>query len=61
MCINRHRRETYMENIIIIIIVVGLVGASSFYIYKKKKAGVKCIGCPNSGSCPKCNCKGNNQ
>jgi len=46
-----------MENFIIILIVAVLVGSASVYIYRKKKAGAKCIGCPSSGSCPRCNAK----
>jgi len=46
-----------MVNVIIVLILVGMVGGASFYIYKQKKAGAKCIGCPSSKSCPKCKCK----
>ncbi len=45
-----------MENLIIILILVALVGAASFYIWKAKKSGKKCIGCPASGSA-QCHCK----
>ena len=35
-----------------ILIVVGLiVGLAGGYIYKAKKSGKKCIGCPDSGAC----------
>ncbi len=40
-----------MDNAIIIAILVLIVGLASFYIYKAKKSGKKCIGCPNSCSC----------
>ena len=40
-----------MENIIIIAVIVLVLGFAVFYIYKAKKSGKKCIGCPNSGSC----------
>lgn len=51
-----------MENIIIIAVVIIIVGLASLYIYKAKKSGQKCIGCPYSKSCGsgKCNC-GNNK
>ena len=42
-----------MQNIILIIILVLVVGGASLYIHKQKKKGVKCIGCPQAGSCPK--------
>ncbi len=45
-----------MKNVIIILMLVALVGAASFYIWKAKKSGKKCIGCPSSG-CSKCTCK----
>ncbi len=40
-----------MENIIIIAVLIAVVGIAGFYIYKAKKSGKKCIGCPYSGSC----------
>lgn len=40
-----------MENIIIIAILVVIVGLAALYIYKAKKSGKKCIGCPDSGNC----------
>ena len=40
-----------MENFIIIAIIVLIIGFAAFYIYKAKKSGEKCIGCPNSCSC----------
>ncbi|MBE6855812.1 MAG: FeoB-associated Cys-rich membrane protein [Ruminococcus sp.] len=51
-----------MENVIIIAVVIIIVGLASLYIYKAKKSGQKCIGCPYSKSCSsgKCNC-GNNK
>lgn len=40
-----------MEDIIIAVILVVIIAAASLYIYKAKKSGKKCIGCPDSGSC----------
>ena len=40
-----------MENIILIAIILVIVGLAAAYIYKAKKSGKKCIGCPDSGSC----------
>lgn len=40
-----------MENIIIAVVLVAIIGAASWYIYKAKKSGRKCIGCPDGGSC----------
>ena len=32
------------------------VGFAAFYIVRAKKKGQKCIGCPYSKTCGKCNC-----
>ena len=40
-----------MANIIITIIIALLFGAAVYYIYKAKKSGKHCIGCPDSGTC----------
>lgn len=54
-----------MEDLIMIIILVIIIGTSLTYIIKSKKKGVKCIGCPSSSCCSNankkdgecCNCK----
>jgi len=45
-----------IENIIIGVILTLVVGGAIFYIYKAKKNGKKCIGCPDSGSCEASKC-----
>lgn len=40
-----------VKDIIIIAVIVVIVGAAALYIYKAKKSGKKCIGCPDSCSC----------
>ncbi|MBQ3118622.1 MAG: FeoB-associated Cys-rich membrane protein [Clostridia bacterium] len=46
-----------MDNIILIAVIVAVVGLAAFYVYKAKKNGKKCIGCPESGNgCCLCNC-----
>lgn len=40
-----------MENLIVIGILLVLVGAAVFYIWKEKKRGTRCIGCPSAGCC----------
>lgn len=42
-----------MENVILIIVLAAIVGLAAFYIYRAKKKGQKCIGCPYASSCPK--------
>ena len=43
-----------MGNIIAVLILALIVGAAALYVYKARKRGVKCIGCPG-GSCAACN------
>ena len=40
-----------MTNLIIIAVVAVIVGSAVAYIIKEKKAGTRCIGCPDSGTC----------
>ena len=46
---------------LIIAIVAAIVFLAIFAIYKSKKSGRKCIGCPDSktctGNCQGCSCK----
>lgn len=42
-----------MVNIIATLILVCIVGAAVYYIYKEKKKGTRCIGCPMAGDCAK--------
>ena len=45
-----------MKNIIVAVILIIAVGAACFYIWKEKKSGKKCIGCPaaENGCCHSC-------
>lgn len=42
---------------IIIAVILAIVGFAGWYVYKSKKSGKKCIGCPDGGSCSG-NCNG---
>ena len=48
-----------MEDFILIAILILILGGAAWYIYKAKKSGKKCIGCPDgencSGKCSGCN------
>jgi len=44
-----------MTNIIVIAVVSAVIAAAAGYVYKEKKRGAKCIGCP-SGGCSSCSC-----
>ena len=45
-----------MENVILIVVLLALVGGALWYIRREKRRGKKCIGCPYSGSCPSHSC-----
>ena len=42
-----------MINLMVFAIIAAIVGGASLYIYKAKKRGVKCIGCPSGAACAK--------
>jgi len=45
-----------METAIVIVILILILGAAAWYVYRAKKNGRKCIGCPDGGSCCKKDC-----
>ena len=45
-----------MEDVIGIGFLSILVGVAGFYIWKEKKKGTKCIGCPSAGCCSSKKC-----
>ena len=48
-----------MEDIVILLIVGLIVGLAAGYVWRAKKRGAKCIGCPDSGACSgNCSCCG---
>jgi len=48
-----------MADLIVGGILIAVVVAAILFIRKEKKRGVKCIGCPDGGSCSrKGNCSG---
>ncbi|MCR4793014.1 MAG: hypothetical protein K5871_09690 [Lachnospiraceae bacterium] len=42
-----------LANTIIILILAVSLSASCTYIYREKKKGAHCIGCPMAGNCPR--------
>ena len=40
-----------MKDILLFIILILILGLSTLYIYKEKKKGARCIGCPYSKDC----------
>lgn len=43
-----------MENVILIAVIGCILGVALGYIFKAKKSGRKCIGCPESCQCGSC-------
>ena len=41
-------------DILIIAILAALLGGAGYAIYRSKKSGHKCIGCPAGGGCAGC-------
>ena len=46
-----------MINIILGVIILLILAFAGVYIYKQKKNGSACIGCPNAKTCVKCMCE----
>ena len=44
-----------MTDFIIIAVLAVILIAAARYVYKAKKSGVKCVGCPAGSSCCACN------
>ena len=42
-----------MESLIVVVILLAILIPVIRYVYKEKKRGVKCIGCPYAGQCSK--------
>ena len=40
-----------MTDIVIILVVAAILALAGLYVYKTKKSGQKCIGCPHSKTC----------
>lgn len=41
-----------MVDIILVAVVVVIVGGAAYYIGKEKKKGTRCVGCPDTCTCP---------
>ena len=46
-----------MESIIVAAVLAAIIGFAARYLYKAKKRGAVCIGCP-SGGCSACGSRG---
>lgn len=42
-----------MEDLIVLLVVAVIVILAGIYVYRAKKSGKKCIGCPDADTCGK--------
>ncbi len=47
-----------MENVGVALLLLVILGGAGFYVYKAKKQGSVCIGCPHAKTCGKKTCCG---
>ena len=48
-----------MASMIAAIVLLAVIGGAGFYVYKAKKRGQVCIGCPHAKKCGgNCGCSG---
>ena len=45
-------------DIVVLFVIALILGLAGWYIFKAKKSGKKCIGCPDSCACSAGNCSG---
>ena len=43
-----------MVDILIVAVILAVLGGAAIYIYKEKKRGAKCVGCPHAKQCGGC-------
>lgn len=46
-----------MADVMVVVVILLIVGGAVLYIRKAKKSGVRCVGCPDGGTCSGC-CSG---
>lgn len=44
-----------LTDIVVVVVIAVILGVAVWYIYRSKKRGHKCIGCPD-GCCSSCDC-----
>lgn len=42
-------------DLIVIFVIAAVLGGAGYAVYRSKKSGRTCIGCPSGGSCTSCN------
>lgn len=44
------------KDVVILLIIILILGTVAVYLYRAKKKGAKCIGCPDACNCCKKQC-----
>ena len=42
--------------LIVIFVIAAVLGGAGYAVWRSKKKGGACIGCPSGGSCKRCSC-----
>ncbi len=45
-----------MDTIVVALVLAVILGGAVYYVYKEKKSGTVCIGCPHAKTCSKKSC-----
>ena len=45
-----------MTDLVVALVILAILGSAAVYVYKAKKRGQKCIGCPYANQCGKGGC-----
>jgi uncharacterized protein (UPF0333 family) len=45
-----------MENLLLVLVILLIVGSAAAYVIRAKKQGQKCVGCPYSKECASRGC-----
>lgn len=40
-----------MKNLILVLVLACILGLAAMYLYRAKKSGKKCVGCPYADAC----------
>lgn len=43
-----------MIDLILALLLLAIVGGAAAYLYRAKRRGVRCVGCPSGGNCAGC-------
>ncbi|MBR5152746.1 MAG: FeoB-associated Cys-rich membrane protein [Clostridia bacterium] len=47
-----------MIDVILVLIFLAVIGGAGWYLYRAKRKGQTCIGCPHAKTCGKKQCNG---